>query len=172
MIRPATIADVPAMLGIYTPYVIDTSITFDYEPPTEEAFTGKYLRISAHYPWLVYEEDSRILGYAYADRAFEKAAYAWCVEATVYFSPGAVGKGRGKALYHALEAELRSRDVVLVYALVTASNETSLRFLSSLGFREIGQLPASGWKLGKWHDVIWLEKRLVPVSVSPVFLRL
>ena len=167
MIRPATAADVPAMLAIYGPYVSDTPITFDYDPPTEEAFAAKYRRITARYPWLVLEADGKILGYAYADRAFEKAAYAWCVEATVYLAPEAVGQGRGKALYLALEDELCRRGLVLVYALVTASNEPSLRFLASLGFREIGRLPASGWKQGKWHDVIWLEKRLAPSDRPP-----
>lgn len=167
LIRPALLADVPDMLAIYAPYVMNTPVTFDYAPPTEEAFAAKYHRITANYPWLVLEENGRILGYAYADRAFEKAAYAWCVEATVYLAPEAVGQGRGKTLYLALEEALRSRGLVLVYALVTASNEPSLRFLSALGFREIGRLSASGWKQGKWHDVIWLEKRLVPQSCPP-----
>ena len=167
MIRPAKATDVPAMLAIYGPYVTDTPITFDYEPPTEAAFTAKYNRITSRYPWLLLEEDGRILGYAYADRAFEKAAYAWCVEATVYLSPEATGKGRGRALYLALEEELKRRGLVLVYALVTATNEASLRFLAALGFRETGRLPASGWKQGKWHDVIWLEKRLASPELPP-----
>lgn len=166
-IRPAAAADVPAMLAIYAPYVADTPITFDYEPPTEAAFAEKYRRITARYPWLVLTEGEKILGYAYADRAFEKAAYAWCVEATVYLAPKAVGQGRGRALYLALEEALRSRGVVLVYALVTASNGPSLRFLEALGFSETGRLPASGWKHGKWHDVIWLEKRLLPPDCPP-----
>ncbi len=167
MIRPATAADVPAMLAIYAPYVRDTPITFDYEPPTEEAFAAKFRRITANCPWLVLEQAGKVLGYAYADRAFEKAAYAWCVEATVYLAPEAVGQGWGRALYLRLEDELRRRGLVLVYALVTASNAPSLRFLAALGFREIGRLPASGWKQGRWHDVIWLEKRLAPEDQPP-----
>ncbi len=167
MIRHATAADVPAMLGVYAPYVTDTAITFEYEPPTEAEFAARFVRVTKDYPWLVLEEEGRILGYAYAARAFEKAAYAWCADVTVYLAREAVGQGRGRALCLALEEELRRRGVVILYALVTASNEPSLRFHAALGYREVGRLEASGWKHGKWHDVIWLEKRLAPADVPP-----
>ena len=167
MLRPATAADVPAMLAIYAPYVTDTAVTFEYDPPTEAEFAARFARITANYPWLVLEEEGRILGYAYADRAFEKAAYAWCADMTIYLAPEAAGQGRGKALYLALEEALRRQGIVILYALVTASNALSLRFHAALGYREIGRLDASGWKFGRWHDVIWLEKRLAPPEQPP-----
>ena len=167
MIRPAALADVPSMLAIYAPYVTDTPITFEYEPPTEAEFAARFRRITAAYPWLVLEEGGRVLGYAFADRAFEKAAYAWCADMTVYLAREAVGQGRGRALYLALEEEVRRRGIVILYALVTSSNLPSLRFHAALGYREIGRLPASGWKQGRWHDVTWLEKRLVPADQPP-----
>ena len=167
MIRPAVAADVPAMLAVYMPYVVNTPITFEYVPPTEAEFAARFTRVTACYPWLVLEEDGRILGYAYADRAFEKAAYAWCADMTIYLAREAVGQGRGRDLYLALEEELRRRGIVILYALVTSSNLPSLRFHMALGYREIGRLPASGWKKGKWHDVTWLEKRLAPADQPP-----
>lgn len=160
MIRPAAASDVPAMLAVYSPYVTDTAVTFEYEAPTLEEFSAKFARISADYPWLVLEEEGRILGYAYASRMFEKAAYAWCAELTVYLAREAAGQGRGRELYLALERELRDMGVRVLYGLVTASNVPSLRFNAAMGFRQVGLLAASGWKFGVWHDVVWLEKRL------------
>ena len=160
MIRAASVSDVPAMLAVYTPYVTDTAVTFAYEPPTVEAFTQRFLRLSAVYPWLVLEEDGRILGYACADRAFEKDAYAWCAEVSIYLSREAAGQGRGRALYLALEQALAERGVMILYGLITASNEASLRFTAAMGFRRVGLLAASGWMFGRWHDVVWMEKRL------------
>ena len=166
-IRPAVKSDLPAMLAVYAPYVTDTEITFEYEPPSEAAFAARFARVTKYYPWLVLEEEGRILGYAYADRAFEKAAYAWCADMTIYLDRKTVGQGRGRALYLALEEAVREKGIVILYALVTASNEPSLRFHASLGYREIGRLPASGWKHNKWNDVVWLEKRLAPPDQPP-----
>ena len=160
MIRPAALADVPSMLAIYAPYVTDTPITIEYEPPTEVEFAARFRRITAAYPWLVLEEGGRVLGYAFADRAFEKAAYAWCADMTIYLAPEAAGQGRGRALYLALEEELKARGIRILYALVTATNEVSLRFHAALGYRQVGFLEHSGWKQGRWHSVAWLEKRL------------
>ena len=159
-IRPAAAADVAVMAAIYGWYVEHTAITFEYEAPSEAEYAARFDRISAAYPWLVIEEEGRILGFAYADRAFEKAAYAWCADMTIYLAPEAAGQGRGRALYLALEEELKARGIRILYALVTASNEASLRFHAALGYRQVGFLEHSGWKQGRWHSVVWLEKRL------------
>ena len=76
MIRSAVRADVPRLLAIYAPYIQKTCITFEYEVPSLEEFTARFDRITAKYPWIVWEEDGKILGYAYADTAFSRAAYA------------------------------------------------------------------------------------------------
>ena len=159
-IRDAKSADIPAMLEIYSPNVEKTAITFEYEPPTRDAFLERFRNVSSRCPWLVWEENGEILGYAYAAPAFEKAAYAWCADVTVYLREDARGRGIGSALYAALESRLREQGYQLLYALVTADNEASLRFHERLGYVKVGELPDSGWKLGRWHSVFWLQKRI------------
>ena len=83
MIRMAVEADVPAMLAIYSPYVLNTTASFEYEPPTQAEFLERFRRITRQFPWLVWEEEGEILGYAYGSLPFERAAYAWCAEASV-----------------------------------------------------------------------------------------
>lgn len=159
-IRDALPGDAAAMAAIYAPYVRETAITFEYEPPGAAEFAARLERVTRCYPWLVLEEGGRVLGYAFADRAFEKAAYAWCADVTIYLASSARGQGRGRALYLALEQRLRAQGIRILYALVTASNEASLAFHAALGYRQVGMLADSGWKLGRWHSVAWLEKRL------------
>ena len=77
MLRIATPADIPAILEIYGPYVLSSTATFEYTVPTLEEFTSRFDTITAQYPWLVWEEAGKILGYAYASAPYTRAAYAW-----------------------------------------------------------------------------------------------
>ena len=106
MIRIAEERDAAPMLDIYAPYVRETTITFEYEVPTPEAFLARFEGITRDFPWLVWEEAGAVLGYAYASRPFERAAYAWCAEPSIYLRPDARGRGIGRQLYAALEALL------------------------------------------------------------------
>lgn len=164
MIRPATALDVPSMLDIYAPYVRETTITFEYEVPAPDAFQARFAGITEKFPWLVWEERGRILGYAYASAPFERAAYAWCAEPSIYLRSDARGRGIGKRLYAALEAILLELGYVVSYAIITGENAPSLAFHYALGYRKCGELVNSGQKFGRWLDVYWLEKRLNSVE--------
>ena len=102
MIRPALESDLPAILAIYGPYILHSTATFEYEVPSLPAFTDRFRGITAQFPWLVWEENGTILGYAYASAPYTRPAYAWCAEPSVYLCPQARGSGIGAALYAAL----------------------------------------------------------------------
>lgn len=163
-IRKATVRDVPAMRAIYDPFVRDTAVSFEYETPTEEEFARRLTEHIAVYPWLVWEEDGRVLGYAYAGRAFERAAYAWNAEISCYLAEEARGKGVGRQLYAVIEDILRRQGVRKVYAVVTSANEPSIAFHKAIGYREVLTYFDVGFKHGKWYDVVWLEKQLLPLG--------
>ncbi|MBQ6720000.1 MAG: N-acetyltransferase [Oscillospiraceae bacterium] len=160
MIRLAREADVPAMLAIYAPYVTDTTITFEYEVPAQQAFLERFRKITVEFPWLVWEEEGQILGYAYACHPFERQAYAWCAEPSIYLSPQAQGRGIGRRLYLALEELLKLLGYRMLLALITGENTRSLAFHQKLGYRFAGELKTSGYKFGRWLSVFWLEKQL------------
>ena len=103
MIRIATTEDVPAILEIYAPYVRSTTHTFEYVPPTLEEFHQRFETITQTLPWLVWEENGQVLGYAYGSLPFHRAAYAWSCEVSIYVASGSHGKGIGRRLYAALE---------------------------------------------------------------------
>ena len=160
MIRIAENKDVPAILAIYGPYILTTTATFEYDVPTEAAFLQRFETITAQFPWLVWEENGEILGYAYASPPYSRAAYQWCAEPSVYLHPDARGKGIGRALYAALEAILKIQGYQLLYALITGENDTSLHFHEKCGYQQMVRFPDCGFKFGRWIGVIWMDKPL------------
>ena len=158
MIRIATEADVPQILAIYAPYIENTTVTFEYNVPTQEAFLERFRKITAQFPWLVWEEDGKILGYAYGSAPFERDAYRWCAEDSVYLLPEARGRGIGTALCTALEKILLYQGYRRIYALITADNRDSVAFHKKQGYTLRGDFPDAGFKFGRWIGVIWMDK--------------
>ena len=165
MLRIATPADIPAILNIYAPYVLSSTATFEYTVPTLEEFTLRFEAITAQYPWLVWEEDGSILGYAYASAPYTRAAYAWCAEPSIYLRPDARGRGIGTRLYAALEAILEKQGYHILYALVTAENGESIAFHEKFSYKKQAFFPDCGVKFGRWLGIFWMEKRLKTVEI-------
>ena len=164
MIRMAKIADVAQILEIYAPYVENTTVSFEYEVPTLEDFTRRFERITEQFPWLVWEEEGRILGYAYASAPFTRAAYQWCAEPTVYLRQEARGRGIAAQLYDALEQILARQGYQVLYALVCGENAASIHFHEKQGYQVRAQFPDIGFKMGHWLSLYWFEKRLKMVK--------
>jgi len=155
------------LLGIYAPYVVDTAITFEYEVPTIEAFRQRICRTLERYPYLVAFMGDEPVGYAYAGPFKSRAAYDWAVETSVYVRQDLKGQGIGKSLYQTLEAYLVRQGVENVNACITYPNPASVAFHEALGYRQTALFSKCGYKLGRWHDMIWMEKHLGNHEVPP-----
>ena len=166
-IRPATVQDVPRILEIYAPYVENTAISFEYTVPTLDEFTQRFLKITAQFPWLVWEENGVIQGYAYGSRPFERSAYQWCASASIYLCEEACGKGIGKKLYAELERLLQKQGYRKCYAVITTANESSVAFHRAVGYRHTATMPDCGYKFGKWYGTVWMEKELNTWDAPP-----
>ena len=171
MIRIATEADVPQILAIYAPYIRSTTHTFEYDVPSEAEFLQRFRTMTVQFPWLVYEEDGRILGYAYGSAPFERAAYRWCAEDSVYLLPEARGRGIGKKLCTALEQVLFYQGYRRIYALITAENTDSIAFHEKMGYKLRAELPDAGLKFGRWIGVVWMDKASDFVDIPSNFPR-
>jgi phosphinothricin acetyltransferase len=104
-------------------------------------------------PWLVCEEEGRLIGYAYASQWRERSAYRHSVEATVYLHPTAVRKGKGAELFGALLSELRAREIHCVMGGVALPNPASIALLEKFGLRQVAHFKEVGHKFGQWIDV-------------------
>lgn len=174
-IRPARPADADALLEIYAPYVEQTAITFEYETPSTAEFTRRITETLKGFPYLVLEDAGKIQGYAYAGPFKGRAAYDWAVETTIYIRQNAHGIGYGKALYTALEEELKRRHFLNAYACIAyceQENETlthaSPLFHERMGYTLCGTFHQCGYKFGRWYEMIWMEKHLGDHNANPV----
>ena len=165
MLRIAYDTDVPAILSIYAPYILSSTATFEYDVPTQADFLCRFQGITAQFPWLVWEEEGQVLGYAYASAPYTRAAFQWCAEPTVYLRPEARGRGIAAALYSALEKILKLQGYQVLYALITADNTPSVRFHEKTGYVLRGNFPDCGFKFGHWLGLYWMEKRLKSVEI-------
>ena len=171
MIRFATEKDLSAMLAIYKPYVEHTTYSFEYEVPSMEVFTRRFCDHVEQFPWLVWEEDGAVLGYAYAGAPWERSAYRWCAEVSIYLAPSVHGRGIGRALYAVLEDILTKQGYRVAYALITTENSGSVRFHEKLGYTYHSTFENCGYKMGRWLGVIWLQKWLNPLGSPAEFPR-
>ena len=168
-LRFAQESDIPRILEIYKPYVEQTTVTFEYETPTADVFLGRFREITERFPFLVWEEEGRILGYAYACLPFSREAYRWLAEPSIYLDWEVRGRGIGKKLYTALEDILRLLGYRLSYALITSENEASLRFHEARSYRVLAHFPVCAYKMGRQLGVTWMEKILISAEMPSNF---
>ncbi|MDT8915929.1 arsinothricin resistance N-acetyltransferase ArsN1 family B [Amycolatopsis sp. PS_44_ISF1] len=162
LIRDASASDAEVCAAIYAPYVTDTTITFETEPPTADEMAERITNAVKTHAWLVIENEGRVVGYAYAGPYKARAAYRWSCEVSVYLELGRRRTGSGRALYEALFARLVERGFRTAVAGMTLPNDASVGLHRSLGFELIGTYRRIGWKHGAWRDVSWAQRDLVP----------
>lgn len=166
-IRLANEGDYSSILRIYTPFVKETMITFEYKVPSENEFVERIKKIQKTFPLLVCEEDGVVIGYAYISRFREREAYDWSVESSIYIDQVHQGKSIGKALYVALIELAELLGYCNVYGVVTLPNIKSEKLHSKLGFETVGTLKNVGFKLGKWLDVKYMSLNIKEYTPSP-----
>lgn len=166
-IRLATLEDAADLLEIYRPFIQNTSITFEYAVPTLEEFTKRIQNIIDFYPWLVYEEEGKILGYAYATPYGVREAYKWSATLSIYLMPEAEGKGVAQYLYNTLLKLLKEQGIYKAYAIVTLPNLKSEKFHLKMGFEKVGIFENIGYKLGEWKNVCYLHYTLKACEGEP-----
>jgi L-amino acid N-acyltransferase YncA len=171
LIRIAEVRDAQTILDIYRPYVEKTAITFEESVPSLQDMEAKIAKVGAAFPFLVYEEadagGARVLGYAYATRYRERAAYRWSLEDSVYVSEDAVGRGIGKVLLIALLELLRELGYIKVYAVIAPPNPASVALHEKLGFAPLCRFSDTAFKLGSWQAIDWMELTLRDIAAIP-----
>ena len=160
LIRSATAADADGCADVYAPYVTDTAITFEIEPPDRAEMSRRIAEATATHAWLVLEDEGRIVGYAYGRPFHQRAAYRWACETSIYLEMGRRRTGGGRALYEALLRRLAERGYRRALGGMTLPNAASAGLHTALGFTLAGVYHQVGWKHGTWHDVAWLEKTI------------
>ncbi len=174
-IRYATVDDAEALLKIYSYYVENTAITFEWDTPAVEEFRSRIENTLNKYPYLVAEENGAVVGYAYASLFRTRAAYAWDVETSIYIQKDFRGKGIGRALLEKLESLLKEQGVLNVYAVVTYTpvedeylTHASLKFHTKMKYTKVAEFHKCGHKFNRWYGTVTMEKFLGEHTENPV----
>lgn len=159
-IRDAGADDAAACAAIYAPYVSDTAISFETEPPTPAEMAERIARARCTHAWLVLEDAGRVVGYAYGGPFNPRPGYRWSCLVSVYLERGRHRGGGGRALYQALFTRLAERGFRTVLAAMTLPNEASEGLHRAMGFEPVGTFRRIGYKHGRWHDVAWSQRSI------------
>ncbi|AVO40421.1 GNAT family N-acetyltransferase [Simplicispira suum] len=162
LIRPSRDGDLDAITAIYAHHVLHGTGTFEIDPPSRSDMAARRTEVlSRNLPWLVAEQDGKVLGFAYANWFKPRPAYRFSAEDSVYVAEAARGSGIGRALLLALMEQAEAAGVRQLMAVVGDSvNTGSIKLHQSLGFEHIGLMRSVGWKHGAWRDIVLMQRPL------------
>jgi L-amino acid N-acyltransferase YncA len=155
LVRIASPSDAQQLLDIYAPYIYTTAFTFETIAPELNVFAERITKGLIKFPWIVYEIEGSIAGYAYASAHREREAYQWSCETSIYISKAYQGKGIGRVLYKLLLSFLQQQGLVNVYAGISLPNEPSIALHEKMGYKHFATYDNIGFKFGKWQSVGW-----------------
>jgi L-amino acid N-acyltransferase YncA len=167
IIRLAEKRDVPGILEIYAPFILETAVTFEETVPSETSFWERIQGIMAELPYLVCEIDGRIAGYAYASGYRSRASYRWSKEVSVYVHPDFQRRKVAEALYTSMNEMVRYQGIADLLAIITMPNEPSVSFHEHFGYHKCGEFAKVGYKRNQWQNVGWFELFLQDETEGP-----
>ncbi len=173
--RIAKAEDAPRILEIYAYYVENTAVSYEYDVPTLAEFTERVRSTLVNYPYIVAEEEGRIVGYIYASRFAQRAAYGWAAGTSIYIDRDYHRRGIGKLLYEKLETILKLQNITNLYAGAADPTEeedlyltrNSEHFHEAIGYKPVARYHGCGSKFGRWYNLLWMEKIINEHSVPP-----
>ena len=168
-IRPSSDPDLPQITAIYAHHVLHGTGTFETDPPSAADMAARRADVLAKgLPYLVAEEDGKVLGFAYCQWFKPRPAYRFSAEDSIYLHPDAAGKGLGKELLGVLEKQAQAAGVRKLIAVIgDSSNKGSVGVHKALGFNHVGKIESCGWKFGRWLDIVIMDKQLGEGDSTP-----
>lgn len=160
MIREVKLSDGLKISDIYNYYILNTTVTFEKEKVSTNEMENRITDLTKKFPWLVYEKDKKVIGYAYASAWRVRAAYKYSVEITVYLENGLSGKGIGTELYTELLIRLKNLGMHGVIGGIALPNKACISLHEKFGFEKVAHFKEVGFKFDKWVDVAYWEKIL------------
>ncbi len=159
MIRKITVSDASAICDIYNHYVANSIISFEEQEVSETEMQGRIEALTQNYPWFVYEDKGKVVGYAYANLWKTRCAYRNTLESTIYTQDTAP-KGTGTKLYNAIFDSLDTTKFHSLIAVIALPNPASVNFHEKMGFEKAGHFKEVGYKMNKHIDVGYWQKML------------
>ena len=167
IVREARTEDAERLVEIYSWYVLNTAVSFEYAVPSVSEFRERIRKTKEKYPYLVCLKQDRIIGYAYAGAYSPREAYNWTAALSVYLDRDCRRQGAGSLLYKALEERLHRQGIVNLLAGVAYCEEEdeylshdSYEFHRKMGYAQVARMKTIGKKFNRWYDLLWLQKKI------------
>ncbi len=174
IIRTATPDDAKSILKIYSYYVENTAITFEYKTPEISIFKKRIESTLKNYPYIVAENNNKIIGYAYTGAFVGREAYNHSAEVSIYVDKDLTKSGTGKKLYNVIEKISVKQNIFNLNACIAVPetddeflNRNSISFHEHMGYRFVGEFYKCGYKFGRWYNMAWLEKIIMNHVQNP-----
>lgn len=154
--------DAAAIAEIYAHYVLESSASFETEPPTATTMAERIAKVANQgCPWLlVRDEADTVVGFAYAERFGPRAGYYYSCETHIFVRNDALGRGIGTTLINALIAACEKRGYRQAFALIAGTEPAAVVLHARAGYLPCGTLTGAGWKRGQWVDVFVMQRKL------------
>ena len=162
LIRSSRDGDITAITAIYAHHVLHGTGSFETEPPSVADMTTRRADVlSKGLPYLVAEDDGKIVGFAYGNWFKPRPAYRYSVEDSIYLAPDLHRKGLGRAMLAELLARCEAVGIRKMMAIIgDSANAGSVGVHRALGFEQVGVIEACGWKFGAWRDIVIMQRVL------------
>lgn len=160
MIREVKLSDAKAIVDIYNYYILNTNITFEEKQLTVDDMEERIIEKTAKHPWIVYERNGQVIGYAYLSGWHNRSAYRYSNEASIYLDRNEKGHGIGKELFGQLLEVSKDYGVHTIVSGITIPNPESISLHEKFGFKKIAEFGEIGFKNNKWLNVGYWQKIL------------
>ncbi len=167
IIRDVKPEDAERLVEIYSYYVLNTAVSFEYKTPSIEEFKERIINTTPKYPYLVCEKNNIVVGYAYAGAYSTREAYSWTATTSIYIDKDYRRQGIGSMLYYELEERLKELGIINILAGVAYSEKEdeylshdSFKYHIKEGYKEVAHINTVGKKFDRWYDLIWFQKKI------------
>ena len=161
LIREIEIFDIDQIRNIYNFFVKNTIVSFEEVPVSLDEMKARVYAVKeAKLPWLIIEDEGRVVGYAYSSPWSNRSAYRYSAGVSVYMLEGCTGQELGYQLYCDLFDRLKEQKIHAIMGGIALPNPASIALHEKMGMSKVAHFKKVGFKFGNWVDVAFWQLRM------------
>ncbi len=147
----------PAIAEIYNYYILNSTANFYTQILSPQEIMQSIPFQDTFYPCYMVLCNSQFIGFAYCTHFKPRQAYKHTAEITIYLSAISTGLGLGAQVLKFIHKQAAHSGIRELIAVITASNDKSIKMFSNFGYKSVGLLTNVGKKNKQLLDVAILQ---------------